>query len=112
MTRLSEGTLLGLLLIFGTHSPASAQSALAAPITDVVVSSTAKLVITGNAFRDTLSCTNHSTTVNVRWGDAGVTTTKGQRVPAGASAEIRNRGPIYMISEGVDVTISCTEETR
>jgi len=89
-----------------------AQSAISIPISDTTVTSAATLVKVGNSFRDALSCANHSTTVAVRWGDATVTASKGQRIPPGATVEIRNRGPIYMISEGASVTVSCTEETR
>lgn len=99
------------VLCFPINSYAQS-SASAPPVSDVTVSSSASLVKAGNAFRDNLSCTVHSTTVNVRWGDSTITTTKGQRIPAGSSIEIKNRGPIYMISEGANVTVSCTEETR
>lgn len=80
------------------------------PISDVTVTSTATLIKATNAFRVEMSCTNHSTSVNVRWGDSSVTATKGQRIPAASSIAIQNRGPIYMISEGASVTVSCTEE--
>lgn|SRR3990167_3596788 len=82
------------------------------PIADVVVTNAATVVKAQNAFRYALSCTNTHATVHVRWGSSAVTAAVGQRIPAGASIEIRSTGPVYMISEGADVTMSCTEETR
>ena len=81
-------------------------------IADVTVTGSATLISAANANRATLSCTNTSSTVHVRWGSASVTATTGQRVAAGSAIEIRNIGAIYMISEGANVTVSCTEETR
>ncbi len=80
------------------------------PIADVTVTSSATLVRAANGDRLALSCTNTHATVSIRWGSSAVTAAIGQRVPAGASIEIRNIGAIYMISEGADVTVSCTEE--
>ena len=77
-------------------------------LTDVVVSGTAVLVATANGRRAALNCT---TTANVRWGDSGVTTTKGQLLQANTSIEIKNIDSIYMVSELGDATVSCTEET-
>ena len=82
------------------------------PITDVTVTGTATLIRAAASNRTTLSCTNTSASVNVRWGDSTVTASKGQRVPFGSAIEIRNTGAVYMISEGASVTVSCTEETR
>lgn len=79
---------------------------------DVVVTGTATLVLAKNSFRYALNCTNTHATVHVRWGDSTVTATKGQRIPAGSAVEIRSTGAVYMISEGADVTVSCTEETK
>ena len=80
--------------------------------TDVTVTNAATLVLASNAFRSALNCTNNSASVNVRWGGSGVTASTGQRIPFGASIEIANKDAIYMISEGANVTVSCTEETR
>lgn len=81
-------------------------------IADVTVTGSATLISADNANRATLNCTNTSGSVNVRWGGATVTATTGQRIPFGAAIEIRNIGAVYMISEGANVTVSCTEETR
>ena len=81
-------------------------------IADVTVTGSATLVKDGNAKREFLSCTNNHASVNVRWGASDVTATGGQRIPFGATVEIKNRAPVYMISEGTDVVVSCTEETR
>lgn len=93
-------------------SAAGAAGNIVVAKTDVTVTSAATLVLAINPVRATLSCTNTSASVHVRWGDATVTATKGQQLRAGLSIEIENSAPIYMISEGVDVTVSCTEETR
>lgn len=82
------------------------------PISDVTVTGSATLVLASNMNRLAISCTNTSATVHVRWGDSSVTSTKGQRLPAGASVEIRNRAAVYMVSEGANVTVACTEERR
>jgi hypothetical protein len=81
------------------------------PVADVTVTNSATLVKAANGNRVALSCTNTSASVHVRWGSSAVTASAGQRVPAGSSIEIRNIGAIYMISEGANVTVSCTEET-
>lgn len=81
-------------------------------ITDKTVTSSATLISAGNGNRAALNCTNNDASVNVRWGGSTVTATTGQRIPASRTAEIRNTGAIYMISEGASVTVSCTEETR
>lgn len=78
------------------------------PKSDVTVSTTAVLIASANNLRASLNCT---TTANVRWGDSSITSTKGQLVPANGSIEIKNTDGIYMISEGSDATVSCTEET-
>lgn len=82
------------------------------PLSDVSVTGSATLVRAANGNRLTLSCTNTSSTDAVRWGgDSSVSATKGQRLPAGASIEIRSLDDVYMISEGGTVEMSCTEET-
>ncbi len=81
-------------------------------VADVTVTGTATLVKATNAFRFALSCTNNDSGVNVRWGDAAVLAASGQRIRAGASVEIKSRGAVFMISEGANVTVSCTEETK
>jgi hypothetical protein len=82
------------------------------PGADVTVTGSATLVAAANANRATLNCTNNSGSVNVRWGNSTVTASTGQRIPFSTAIEIRSRGAIYMISEGVNVTVSCTEENR
>jgi len=79
---------------------------------DVTVTGSATIVASANSARAFLSCTNTSSSVNVRWGDSAVTSSRGQRVPFGSSVQITNTGDVYMISEGANVTVSCTEETR
>ena len=82
------------------------------PIADVTVTGSATLVRAASGTRLTLSCTNMDTTVHVRWGSSTVTASSGQRIPSGASVEIRNIGNVYMISEGANVVVSCTEEAQ
>lgn len=82
------------------------------PIADVTVTGTATLIQDADPQRITLSCTNTSSSVNVRWGSSSVTASTGQRIPFGTAIEIRNIGAIYMISEGANVTVACTKEAR
>lgn len=102
--------LVAILLLAASEASAQSTGSQAVPIADVPVTSAATLVKAQNAFRRSLSCTNTHATVHVRWGDSTVTASVGQRIPAGTSIEISIRGPIYMISEGATVTMSCTEE--
>lgn len=82
------------------------------PIADVTVTSTATLIVAHESGRIRLSCTNHDTVVNVRWANATVTDTLGQRFPADRTIVIEGPSAIYMISEGTDVVVSCTKEMR
>ena len=75
---------------------------------DVTVSSTATLVSASNANRASLTC---SVTDAVRWGSATVTADSGVRIAASGAIAIRNTAAVYMIAEGDDSTVSCTEET-
>jgi hypothetical protein len=99
-----------LLTLLAGASPAAGQAAR--PLADVTVTGTATEIRPDNPQRRAVSCTNHSTTVAVRWGDASTTATRGQRIPAEASIEILATGPLFMISEGANVTMSCTEELK
>ena len=108
MRRLNEAALLGLILILGAYGKGNAQTS-SFTIPDRTVTSTATL-IDNTRGRYALSCTNHSSTVHVRWGPALVTSSAGQRVPASSTIEIRSRAAVYMISEGANVTVSCTGE--
>lgn len=109
-------TLLFLILVlfagpaYALNGVADAQTVTS--LADVTVTGTATLIKAANSERVALSCTNTSASVNVRWGDSTITAAKGQRVPFGTAIEIKNRGAVYMISEGANVTVSCTEETR
>lgn len=107
---------IGVLAILLLASPVSAIDTLTGgdtitPIGDVTVTSSATLVRAANGDRMALSCTNTSASVHVRWGSSSVTASTGQRIPAGATVEIRSLGAVYMISEGASVTVSCTEES-
>jgi len=82
------------------------------PIADVTVTNSATLVKAATPARIALNCTNTSASVHVRWGDSTVTATTGQQLRAGSAIEIRHNGAVYMISEGANVTVSCTEELQ
>lgn len=84
----------------------------APPVADKTVTGTATLISAASPIRSALNCTNTHATVHVRWGDSTITATSGQQLRAGTAIEILNSAAIYMISEGVNVTVSCTEETR
>lgn len=104
--------LLCLLLPAISHATDNTPASDSTALTDVTVTSTATLVKTSNAARIWLNCTNTDSSVNVRWGNSLVTSTKGQQLQAGSSVQIANRAAIFMASEGADVTVACTEETR
>ncbi len=89
-----------------------AQGATNIPLGDVTVTGSATLIRPVDMSRYALSCTNNSTSVHVRWGNATVTATTGQRIPFNTAIQILSRGAIYMISEGANVTVSCTEEGK
>ena len=105
------GALVG-LICYVSITWADVQGTTNVPLADVTVTGTATLIRAANSQRAALSCTNHSTSVHVRWADSTVTTTAGQRFSADRTISIQSRGPIYMISEGANVTVSCTEELR
>lgn len=77
-------------------------------LADVTVPGTATLIKASNSLRAALNC---ATTEAVRWGDSAITTTKGQRIGANSSIEIKNTAAVYMIAESSTATVSCTEET-
>lgn len=111
--------LAGLLLVLGLVSDAFGQGETGAPqprvvlpFADVTVTNAATTVRAANGARLFLNCTNNDAAVNVRWGSASVTATSGQRLKAGASIQITGTYLVAMISEGANVTVSCTEETR
>lgn len=76
---------------------------------DVTVTATATLVCPANDNRINCTCVNIGADA-VRYGDSTLSATKGARISAGNSAEIRVRGNIYMVSEGADTTVACTDE--
>lgn len=80
-------------------------------ISDVTVTATATLVCPANDNRVTCTCVNLGAE-DVRYGDSTISATKGARIGAGQPAEIRVRGAIYMISEGLDTTLACTQEVH
>jgi hypothetical protein len=87
------------------------QGSIITPLNDVTVTSSATLVRTQQFARVALNITNNDGAVAVRWGNSGVTATKGQRIGPGQSISIASTDEVWMISEGADVTISATEET-
>lgn len=82
----------------------------AIPKTAVTVTSSATLVCPTNDNRVNCTCRNIGAEA-VRYGDSTVTASTGAQIAAGEPAEIRVRGAVYMISEGSDTTVVCTEET-
>ncbi len=94
------------------HSAWAVEGIKVPPVADVTVTNAATLVKAASEIRTVLNCTNTHATVHVRWGNSTVTAALGQQLRAGSSIAIANSAAIYMISEGADVTVSCTEETR
>jgi hypothetical protein len=79
---------------------------------DVTVTGSATLVRAANANRTALACTNTSATVNIRIGDSNITSSRGMQVRAGDSVAVETTAAVYAISEGANVTLSCTETRR
>lgn len=80
-------------------------------ISDVTVTTAATLVCPANDNRVNCTCVNIGAAA-VRYGDSTISATKGARIGVGQTAEIRVRGAIYMISEGVSTDLACTEEVH
>lgn len=81
------------------------------PGNDVTVTGTATLVCPLNLNRTFCNVTIGDDSA-VRWGDSTVTTSRGQRIKAGASIQIPSRDAVYMITEDVSVVATITEEVR
>lgn len=82
------------------------------PLSDITVSGSATLVRAANPSRVMLTCTNNHTGLAARLGDATITTTRGVRIPAGASVSIGGVYAVFAISEGASLTFSCTEDQQ
>jgi hypothetical protein len=106
--RIAAALALGLLLI---AVPALAQSQ-ASSRTDMTVSTTATLICPANPNRTACNCTNNDSSINIRWGGSGVTTTSGQRVTPNGTLTTAVTGPVYAAAESSSVTLSCTDEIR
>jgi hypothetical protein len=65
-----------------------------------------------NGSRVDCSCTNNDAANALRVGDASVTATRGQRVPAGATFKAITTSAVFAISEGGVVSVSCTDQSR
>ena len=94
------------------QEPSIPQPKVVVQLSDTTVTGTATLIRAANGARTALNCTNNSAVVNVRWGSSAVAATSGQRMKAGAAIEIKGTYAVYMISEGADVAVSCSEESR
>lgn len=80
------------------------------PLADITVTNAATVLEGQRGDRVGLVCTNNDGAVNVRIGDSTVTATAGVRLKAGASITATSRASIQAISEGANVTLSCTSE--
>ena len=98
--------------LVGAEEPSIPQPKVVVQISDTTVTSAATLIKAANGARTALNCTNNAAAVHVRWGSSAVTATSGQRLKAGAAIQIMGTFAVYMISEGADVTVSCSEESR
>lgn len=126
VSRKSRNVIISLFLLVGLYAVPSLDDALAQGVVttreasptnletyaDVTVTGTATLVRAATINRVNLNCTNTSSSVHVRWGDSNVTATRGQQLRAGRSIQIPSSDAVYMISEGANVSMSCTEELR
>ena len=112
MRRHSLAVALGLVCLGPVTVLAAEIGSTVTPLADKTVTTGATLVAARNAFRVALNCVNTSTTIAVRWGDATVTASAGQRLVAGAGIEITNKAAIYMIAESSTAVVACNEETK
>lgn len=77
--------------------------------TDVsVTSSAAVLLSAANTSRAALNCRSSQ---EIRWGDSGISATKGDLIAANTNFVIRNTGAVYARAVSSTATVSCTEET-
>ena len=104
----------GLLLILGllVHPIQGTAQSRFTGLADTTVTSAATLVRAANASRTALICTNTSATVAVRVGGSAVTATAGVQLRAATSLTISGPYAVYMISEGANVTVACSEELQ
>jgi hypothetical protein len=105
---------LSLLLVLLAAAPAVAQVGSTRLVTfaDVTVTGAVTTVRAANSSRVALNCTNNDAAVNVRWGDTSITASRGQRLRANGTLTYSGTAAVSMISEGANVVVSCTEETR
>jgi len=102
--------LLNPVLSFAQVDRWSSPPRYALPKTEVTVTGTATLVCPTNDNRVNCTCRNLGAEA-VRYGDSTVTASTGAQIAAGEPVEIRIRGAVYMISEGDNTAVACTEET-
>ena len=105
--------LLAVLLLWA--SSAGAGGTQGVPLADVTVTGTATTVEAARADRVALVCTNSNATVPVRWGSATTganspTTSRGVQHRATTTITITWKAAAVAISEGADVTMTCTSE--
>lgn len=101
-----------LLLSAFTIRNASGQAVRVITRTDVTVTASATQLCPINGSRIDCSCTNNDTTNAFRVGDNLVTATRGQRVTAGGTFKASTTSAVFGISEGVNVAVSCTDQSR
>ena len=108
-----------LALLFLLIAPASVRAGgnQAVPLADVTVTNAAGgiQVEAARADRVALVCTNSNATVHVRWGSATTganspTTSRGVQHRATSTITITWKAAAVAISEGADVTMTCTSE--
>jgi hypothetical protein len=79
---------------------------------DVSVTASSTLLCPINGSRVDCSCTNNDASNAIRVGDANITATRGQRVPAGATFKAVTTSSVFGIAEGASVSMSCTDQSR
>mgnify|MGYP001583812663 CR=1 FL=1 len=105
------------MILFGLLAPsvAVAQSYRHQTFADVTVTGAVTTIRAENQAREALTCTNTHATVHIRWGDGNISTTRGSQLRATLTLSLTGldaKPALSMVSEGADVTMSCTEGTR
>ena len=81
-------------------------------IADVTLSGARDLIDARSLGRVSLACTNTNGTVHARVGDVAITTSRGLQVRATTGFTTDSQDAVYGITEGADVVLACTKETR
>jgi hypothetical protein len=104
--------ILGFILVAWPITAWGQQPSRVVTRTDATVTTAATQICPINGSRVDCSCTNNDAANAFRVGDALVTATRGQRVPAGATFKAITTSAVFGVSEGGSISVSCTDQSR